>query len=219
MGYPRRCDGRRQSHGSLSAFVSRWIPRGKTLIRVIRHSQANLRAVAFRLLRGAVSVMPSASLFACAHGHTGAAASPAASGIAEPQSHEVRIGAGLACSVTGHVGSPSFAVHDIGRSGVPSVNATELAMIRSIMRYVHPSTLRFARVPQFIVFDAQYGMCPGAPHEVLNAVACTMVYQPSDEHSGPFAAPGGCCNHPRPWIPRDHGTLSAPAWTTYDNNH
>ena len=133
--------------------------------------------------------------------------------------HEVRIGPGVACSVAGDVGPPSYSVRDIGKRNVPKVGSANRTMVRKILRYIHPSTLRFAYVPHFIVFDAFDGMCPGVPYGVLNTVSCNLVYLPTNVKYGEFAAAGGCFAPPRPWIPHDRGNPQAPSWNQYYNIH
>jgi hypothetical protein len=87
------------------------------------------------------------------------------------------------------------------------------------MRYVHPSTLRFAFIGgEFIVFDAAQGPCaPYAPgYSVLNG-ACNEMYSPTDNFKSTAGVPG-CAMAPRPWIAHDGGTGTRP-WTQYDNAH
>lgn len=70
----------------------------------------------------------------------------------------------------------SYFVSDIGKRGVPPLNARERAMIERIRRYVHSKTLRFAWVEysttmgEPIVFDAYDGPCEvwAARYAVLN---------------------------------------------------
>jgi hypothetical protein len=126
------------------------------------------------------------------------------------------------CNQEGIKGPPSYLVRDIGKTGVPPVDAADMAMLHKIMRYVHPSTLRFTYIPgilHFVVYDAQNGPCSSAPYDILNAPACNTVFLPSDVRHGAFAASGGCFNRPRPWIPHDGGNPNAPPWEQFDNSH
>jgi hypothetical protein len=160
----------------------------------------------------------STPLSACAQNRS-SETSVAASASAAVTTHEVRIGAGIACNVQGIDGFASYSVRDIGKPGVPAVSASDSAMVQATLHYVHPPTLRFSYVPRFIVFDARQGACPGAPYDVLNEKGCNLAYQPSDGKHSEFAAPGGCFARPRPWIPHDVGNPNAPPWSDYNTNH
>lgn len=132
---------------------------------------------------------------------------------------ERRDGLATICVVDGTSGPPSYGVRDIGKARVPKLTPEQLAMVRKIQVYVHPSTLRFANVGgEFIVFDASRGPCePDAPgYSVLNG-ACNEMYSPTDNFDHTRAVPG-CWNAPRPWIPHDQGRGTTP-WTSYDNGH
>jgi hypothetical protein len=129
-------------------------------------------------------------------------------------------GRAASCVVDGMKGPPSYLVRDAGKSVVPPLTASQRTMLRKIMAYVHPSTLRFAFVGgEFIVFDAQNGPCEtGAPgYSVLNSVSCNEMYSPTDNFDHTRAVPE-CWNAPRPWIPHDVGQGKTP-WTKYDNAH
>jgi hypothetical protein len=128
-------------------------------------------------------------------------------------------GLAMFCVVDGVSSPPSYLVRDIGKPDVPKLTAAQLAMVRKIRVYVHPTTLRFANVAgEFIVFDASRGPCEtSAPgYSVLNG-ACNEMYSPTDNFDGTRAVPG-CWNAPRPWIVHDSGRGTTP-WTAYDNNH
>jgi hypothetical protein len=135
---------------------------------------------------------------------------------------DVHVGGGIACSVNGEVGPPSYSVYDIGKPGVPIPNTKDLDMIHAIMKYVHPSTLRFAYLEtMMVVYDSytQGEVCSGgAPYFVLNG-GCNEFYADTDR---PFNTIGGgdmgCTFAPRPWIPNDPGTGKIP-WSAYDNSH
>lgn len=135
---------------------------------------------------------------------------------------EVRVGGGIACSVNGVVGPPSYSVYDIGKSGVPIPNTKDLNMIHAIMKYVHPSTLRFAYLDtMMVVYDSytQGEVCSGgAPYFVLNA-GCNEFYADTDRPFNTISGGEmGCTFAPRPWIPNDPGAGKIP-WSAYDNSH
>lgn len=130
---------------------------------------------------------------------------------------EVRVGAGIACYVNGSIGPPSYNARDLGKAHVPVLSSPELKMLRRIMIYVHPTTLRFAHVAgEFIVFDALDGPCSGSNYFVLNG-DCNEFYSPTDDFSGTRAGTG-CWNPPRPWIQNDRGSGTW-SWSNYPNNH
>lgn len=134
---------------------------------------------------------------------------------------EVHVGAGIACSVNGEIGPANYSVYDIGKPGVPTPSTEDLSMIHKIMKYVHPSTLRFAYLATMMVVYDSYpeGLCSeGAPYFVLNG-NCNEFYPITDR---PFSTVGGgemgCTYAPRPWIPSDGGRGKIP-WSAYDNSH
>jgi hypothetical protein len=129
-----------------------------------------------------------------------------------------RIGLGMACRNEGATGPAGYSVHDMGKPRVPKLDAQDRAMLRSIMRFVHLTTLRFAYAPNFIVYDADDGPCSGHPYAVLNLPGCNAMYWPLNTRHGQFPAMG-CYSHPRPWIHHDLGNPSAPSWSRYDNSH
>jgi hypothetical protein len=108
---------------------------------------------------------------------------------------------------------------DLGRPGTPALSGAEREMLRKIMRYVHPSTLRVAFVGtarRMIVFDAIYGPCyAGAPGYFLLNGECNAFYSLVD--TGNFVPQ--CWMAPRPWIPGDRGDATAPSWSLYPNDH
>src|SRR5579871_3790745 len=75
---------------------------------------------------------------ACAGGRGSPHSSPSSSG---DYTGIVRAGKGVACAFLGRIGPPSYSVRDIGKAGVPRVDARDLRVLHSMMRYVHPSTL------------------------------------------------------------------------------
>lgn len=128
----------------------------------------------------------------------------------------LKIGRGVACSFLGRRGPASYAVRDIGKAGVPRVSAQDLHVLRVMMRYVHPSTLRFAYLQgAFSVFDATNGPCSGSPYTVLNNPSCNAIYVPFDA-TGEIGAATGCNMQPRPWIPHDRGNPHGLSWTDYE---
>lgn len=157
------------------------------------------------------------SMVACAS--TAHSLASSASPTSEPNG-AYKVGAGTVCTYNGRVGPPSYLVRDIGKPGVPHLDGPDKRMLEAIMRYVHPSTLRFAYIGgHFAVFDAQYGPCYGGQYPVLNASWCNEIYAPQDADNKTIAGPGGCWSHPRPWIPHDFGNPKAPSWSQYDNSH
>lgn len=86
---------------------------------------------------------------------------------------------------------PSYPVRDIGRPGVPRLDATDIKTIAAIARRRHSPTLRFvilrtgggAASPGLVVFDAVSGPCddyaPG--YAVLNTRSDDLFYEPGDD--------------------------------------
>lgn len=131
----------------------------------------------------------------------------------------VREGAGIACSYNGATGPPSYPIHDIGKAGVPAVSSVDKRTLWLLMRYVHPSTLRFAYLQgRFSVFDAIGGPCSATPYSILNATNCNAIYVPFDG-TGLIGAATDCNMKPRPWIPNDIGNPYGHSWTDYPNSH
>ena len=146
--------------------------------------------------------------------HSGSSGASSASPI-----QEVREGYGVACDIVGVNGPTSYPVSVLGKPGVPDIGPQNTAMLRRIMRYVHPKTLRFAFVSgEFIVYDATDGPCSrSTPYYVLNAKSCNEGYAPIDRPDHTFGL-GDCLNPPRPWIPNDRGSGTG-SWNNYDNSH
>jgi len=135
-----------------------------------------------------------------------------------PTIEPVHVGRGVACFVSNIPGGPStgpasYAISDIGKPGVPRLDARDELVVRRITRYVHAPSLRFAVTPTrgLVVFNAVAGPCSGgAPgYFVLNGY-CNEYYQPAEPPFRPHATPG-CLLPPRPWIPHDRG-IGSPAW-------
>ena len=130
----------------------------------------------------------------------------------------IHVGVGEACNVNGSIGTITYSAYDVAKAGVPRVSTHDAEMVRRILHYVHPTTLRFAYAgTEFVVFDAYPGLCNGgAPFYVLNG-GCNKVFSITDT---PYttAAGGdmGCVNAPRPWIIHDRGSGKTP-WAQYDN--
>ena len=115
---------------------------------------------------------------------------------------EIAAGAGIACSVDGDVGPPSYLVRDLGKPGVPRIPAHDVAIVRRIAKYLDSKDLRFAYPGgQFIVYNAINGPCePHAPgYPVLN-LQCNMMYSPTDNFDGPRAVPQCSPTMKRPWM-------------------
>lgn len=131
----------------------------------------------------------------------------------------VLIGKGIACSFAGREGPPSYAIRDIGNPGVPKVATRDLRTLRAMLRYVHPTTLRFAYLNiGFSVFDATSGPCSGSQYAILNASQCSAFYVPFDA-TGVVDFATGCNMQPRPWIPHDVGNPRGHSWKDYPNSH
>ena len=139
---------------------------------------------------------------------------PAAT-ISSESSH-VKSTYGTQCTPYGetHAAGPrSFSIGSIGKAGVPQLNLAELAIVRTIARFVRSKTLRFTFVSwpgphrrklarpgvEFLVFDAREGPCadfaPG--YEVLDG-DCNEYYEPGENPFAPHAMPG-CFGTPTPW--------------------
>ena len=96
-------------------------------------------------------------------------------------------------------GPRSYLVSDIGKPGVPHLDARAMRAIHKIQRYVHSSTLRFVAEP-FMLFDATRGPCLDIAGEypLLNG-ACNEFYEPGEDPYHAKAAPGDIC--PKyPWM-------------------
>lgn len=174
-----------------------------------------MRVSTYLLLLACVLV----SVSAC-RTHAPASASPSPT-LSDASLREIKVGLGVACSANGITGPTSYRVRDIGQPGVPAVSAANVAMVRAITRYVHPSTLMFAYVPgivPFVVYDASNGVCSGGQYFVLNARPCNLFYVPADIRFGAIAAPS-CISAPRPWIANDSGNKTAPSWQSYPNTY
>ncbi len=168
----------------------------------------------------AISAMLSLAIVACAATNQHDSKPRASATVPAAPNGEVIVGAGIACSRDGIIGPPSYAVRDLGKTGVPHLQSRDLRMLHEIMRYVHPSTLRFVYLRgRLAIFDAEDGPCYSGQYPVLNARWCNEIFVPADADGRMFAGPGGCWAHPRPWIPNDGGNPSAPPWTQYDNSH
>jgi hypothetical protein len=131
---------------------------------------------------------------------------------------ERSVGSARSCVVNGEVGPPSYSVYDIGKPGVPRPKTNDLHDLHEILKYVHPTTLRFAYLSgEFVVFDAYPdGLCSGGvPFDVLNG-ACSDVYAITDRPFSTVSA-GECFSAPRPWVPHDRGPGKIP-WST-KNSH
>jgi hypothetical protein len=131
----------------------------------------------------------------------------------------IAVDGATACSYLGRVGPPSYSVRDIGKHRIPKVPKRDLRMLHQLMRYVHPSTLRFAYLSSgFSVFDATNGPCSATPYQILNASSCNAIYVPFDAN-GEVGAATGCNAQPRPWIPHDIGNPHGLSWKDYPNSH
>jgi len=122
----------------------------------------------------------------------------------------VRIGPGIACRSDSVVGPPSGPIDLTGRPGVPRIAPQDLAKLRRMLRYIHPSYLRFAYLSampkghRFIIFNAApSALCSQHVFSVLNG-SCNEYYEPSDVMFTSTPATS-CINPPRPWIQGDRG--------------
>lgn len=113
---------------------------------------------------------------------------------------EVAVGRGIACWVNGTVGTASYSVADIGKSGVPALTRDERTVAAKIRHYMRSPLLRFAFVGgEFIVFDAVQGPCGGSVYDVLNGHC--EEYSPTDNLGYTTAASvEGCRGTPPPWM-------------------
>jgi hypothetical protein len=132
---------------------------------------------------------------------------------------QIREGFGVACKVGSQQGWLSYLVSDIGKPNVPLLNQRESAQLNHILKFVHPTTLRFVETSgAFYVFDwyRQGDLCnPDAPPAFVLNGACNEYYRPLDLF-GTTAAPS-CASLRRPWISGDKGTGSG-SWSSY-NDH
>jgi hypothetical protein len=139
--------------------------------------------------------------------------------MTSPSPRVAKAGPGVQCTPYGEErprGPRSYRVEDLGRPGVPHLNADERGTITLIRRYVHRKTLRFAFVGgSMIVFDARFGPCWGvAPgYFVLNGF-CNEYYEPGENPASTHGIPGPCSGPRRPWKPEDNGLPGDPrAWS------
>ncbi len=84
----------------------------------------------------------------------------------------------------------SYRVADIGKPGVPDLDPRSLATVMAIRHRVRHATLRFALLPQLIVFDATDGPCidRAGGYPVLNG-APGAFYEPGDDPYSIKASP------------------------------
>lgn len=131
---------------------------------------------------------------------------------------QVREGLGTACQVGNDLGWASYRVSDIGKPDVPLLNQRERNQLNQILKFVHPTTLRFVKTSGvFYIFDWQgkRDLCdPDASPAFLLNGACNEYYQPVDL-AGTIAAPS-CASIPRPWIPRD-ADIGSGSSSTHNN--
>jgi hypothetical protein len=98
-----------------------------------------------------------------------------------------KFGAGIECVAYGQRNAEppaNYAVHDIGRPGVPTLKPSDLAVVRRIQHYLKSPHLRFTWVipHQFIVYDAVDGLCNmnSLGYPVLNQ-RCNDYYEPGQD--------------------------------------
>ncbi len=98
-----------------------------------------------------------------------------------------------------------YLASELGKHGVPIPIASDQAVLRNIMRYIHSPTMSFAYVGgKFIVYDATNGRCDGPPdYWVLNSPWCADGYAPTDRPNS--TVPMGTCDKSmhRPWMQND----------------
>lgn len=126
--------------------------------------------------------------------------------------NEVRFGNGIACHTyqpPHPISAISYNAQDIGKPGVPTLTADQLAMVRRIQHYVHSGTIRFILdtsyrqvVDGLAVFDATDGPCadfaPG--YQVLNSYGL-LYYEPGESVKWPFhTIPENVGPSPGPWF-------------------
>lgn len=128
-------------------------------------------------------------------------------------SSEVTLGNGIACRPyqdPNSVTPLSYSAHDIGRPGVATLSASQLAMLRRIQHYVHSSTLRFLVeksyrgfvLDGFVVFDATDGPCADfAPGYQVLSSPTLLYYEPGESIKGAFTTiPESVGPSPGPWL-------------------
>lgn len=99
----------------------------------------------------------------------------------------------------------NYSVYDIGKGGVPPLNAATIKLIRRIERYVPSATLRFAYPVagplSTVVYDAKNGACAFASYQVLNAPGIhNLIYNPGDDPTHMAAYPSDIPATPFPWM-------------------
>jgi hypothetical protein len=126
----------------------------------------------------------------------------------------VTVGLGVACFIDGSVGLPSYAVDDVGKGKVPKLHEEDASVLRLILRYVNPDSLRFAYLRnKFIVFSSPVArLCDPVipPSFVLNG-ACNEYYSPLRPWGTTAAM--GCYLPPRPWVSNDQASGTGCVWS------
>jgi hypothetical protein len=130
----------------------------------------------------------------------------------------VEEGLGMSCSFDGKVGPLSYPVTAVGKHGVPPLEPEDARMLAALMKYVHPTTLRFTYLgKEFVVFDSSPdSLCDGRPQIDLTG-SCNEYYEPLNLYDA--TAANSCINPPRPWIKDDKGAATATwSWSSL-NDH
>lgn len=105
-------------------------------------------------------------------------------------------------ALNGTVGPPSYLARDVGKPGVPVLNAKQSAELRDIAGAAHSPTLRFAFlnsvvvVKAFIIYDGDGNPCNGGPDFQVYNQDCRTGYDPEDVPYNTIALPY-CAT--RPW--------------------
>jgi len=104
-------------------------------------------------------------------------------------------------------GPINYSVNDVGKPGVPPLDAQQTEALRRIRHFVKSPALRFvflsgpsstvfkdATMTLFLVYDAKGGACWGGP--VLDG-QCSELYEPDVDPGAVHGEPGGrCFEHP-----------------------
>jgi hypothetical protein len=161
---------------------------------------------------------------ACACAIVACSAKRAPEQAPEPKPYAVIDGLATRCIVGSTTSSPIYRVRDLGKQGVPELTKMMRRTVASIVKYYHPSTLRFTIIGEahldmrdLYVFDPYpSALCSGSGFFLLNDRSCQTFFLPADPDDLTATAPD-CYNRKRPWIPDDKGTTNG-SWSD-GNNH
>lgn len=100
----------------------------------------------------------------------------------------------------------SYAFSEIGKRGVPTFDASTVALLRRIAQYIPSKTLRFAYplagAQALVVYDATRGPCDAGAYQVLNLSGIhNAAYRPGEDPNHIMAYPAVDSNPtPFPWM-------------------